>query len=978
MVLIDLCSDVAVEIEAIQKVSGRRTSLLVHDNKTGESLRCPLFFETEVRDLSTSLKNGILHVAIKLNPLIRHTEVESSSSNERQRFPGTDAKLGSKRAFPIEEEEVLPPTPRLLLDAEAAGSEDSSGTVLPEQEVGKTELNPITQGGQKQKRKKKKKKKKKVSQENEIEENGKAEGDKKVDGGTMKGKRMDMQDGNKKDADNGPELGAGNADEQNVLNNEQEESSSSNKRKKKKNKNKKERENREPEQDESINMVDTGVEHNTGTLERDDGEKKTNSLQHTAGSERAVLCEESIHVTSSSSTVSNRPAGKFVIGEQVERRHGILSGFVFHEALAKEASRDKSKQPEDKWLLKPHCSWSLNADNSTENDGPMVNEVDENCRIEDERIGFGMWGVYDGHGGKQVATFASNQLHKYILEAVSESIDDAFTPISDEAKSNDLWNAVYDYQNSFTAADVPHVTGLSKEQHREWYIQREFLYRLPSALRFAFNKCNKEAWKRFRTGGTTATVAIAAGRNLVVANVGDSCAYLDTGSEVLAVASNHRLENSKCERERIEEAGGEVACSTINGKPAGPLRVWPGGLAMGRTIGDVDAGDLAIAEPDIKIIALPIQGCRLFIGSDGLWDAVHPKTAAHHCRELTSTEAAHKLLHLAIKKDKLKDDVTVVVVDFVPSDSVKIPPGLSLPSAETNGCHSATVWHISPRSSDPVPLVETDTITVSAILKESDHAHRLELLQEDFQNEPSAWESHNEEHTGATGGDVSTELLVDLTDVDVPVIEGSLYEELAGLKLNPDDLRRAMEAHTEAPCVGGSETSWHSVGVRSRDRKKNEANAAGGEKEEGGGKTADRRMKQRKHRDTRQFKKAPYRLKAEASLSDFHGSSNAMFQEDDGNRPTASVRKQHDGRGCEGKRWQHKKRPGEVRFPMGKASGTVSKDVHETGDEKRSGVESTNLRTRENDTAVANHSGNSNRPRRRTTKGKPMVSHTTG
>ena len=57
-------------------------------------------------------------------------------------------------------------------------------------------------------------------------------------------------------------------------------------------------------------------------------------------------------------------------------------------------------------------------------------------------------------------------------------------------------------------------------------------------------------------------------------------------------------------------------------------------------------------------MTLPARGGRLLIGSDGLWDAVHPKTAAHHTREMAAAEAAHKLLALAIKADKLKDDVT--------------------------------------------------------------------------------------------------------------------------------------------------------------------------------------------------------------------------------------------------------------------------------------------------------------------------------
>ena len=52
------------------------------------------------------------------------------------------------------------------------------------------------------------------------------------------------------------------------------------------------------------------------------------------------------------------------------------------------------------------------------------------------------------------------------------------------------------------------------------------------------------------------------------------------------VSDTHRLDDNKAERKRCEDAGYEVCRSTVDGKPVGPERVWPGGLAMSRTIGD--------------------------------------------------------------------------------------------------------------------------------------------------------------------------------------------------------------------------------------------------------------------------------------------------------------------------------------------------------------------------------------------------------
>lgn len=143
----------------------------------------------------------------------------------------------------------------------------------------------------------------------------------------------------------------------------------------------------------------------------------------------------------------------------------------------------------------------------------------------------------------------------------------------------------------------------------------------------AFKAVDADAQRRWPDrGGTTATLAVACGWELLVANVGDSCAYLDTGSEVLQVraacgprlamelplwaalglpgrlclglpavqtacadssthpvpapprppvpqvSATHRLEDSKEEVARCKAAGCEIAPSTVDGKPAGPIR----------------------------------------------------------------------------------------------------------------------------------------------------------------------------------------------------------------------------------------------------------------------------------------------------------------------------------------------------------------------------------------------------------------------
>lgn len=51
-----------------------------------------------------------------------------------------------------------------------------------------------------------------------------------------------------------------------------------------------------------------------------------------------------------------------------------------------------------------------------------------------------------------------------------------------------------------------------------------------------------------------------------------------------------------------------------------------------------------LTEPEIRQVTLPPTGARLIIASDGLWDAVQPKTAAHHVRNMAASKAVTELV----------------------------------------------------------------------------------------------------------------------------------------------------------------------------------------------------------------------------------------------------------------------------------------------------------------------------------------------
>jgi len=188
----------------------------------------------------------------------------------------------------------------------------------------------------------------------------------------------------------------------------------------------------------------------------------------------------------------------------------------------------------------------------------------------------------------------------------------------------------------------------------------------------------------------------------VVANTGDCRLLTDngTGSHTYhQVTTDHRPgdpnEHSrlvKCVRQGNAILGREVAVG-------GTLRVYPGGLAVSRSLGDLDASSAIICTPDIFHIPITGDGKthRFVLGSDGLWDVMtndevgkivarvqkttatpvtdgevqedddHANDDGNNMNEekvVDPSEAAEKLMEECLKNGGQFDDVTLLIVDI--------------------------------------------------------------------------------------------------------------------------------------------------------------------------------------------------------------------------------------------------------------------------------------------------------------------------
>ncbi|KAK4476719.1 hypothetical protein RD792_015879 [Penstemon davidsonii] len=179
------------------------------------------------------------------------------------------------------------------------------------------------------------------------------------------------------------------------------------------------------------------------------------------------------------------------------------------------------------------------------------------------------------------------------------------------------------------------------------------------------------------TSGTTVTFVVIDGWTVTVASVGDSRCILDTqGGVVSLLTVDHRLEENVEERERVTASGGEVGRLNVYGGSGvvGPLRCWPGGLCLSRSIGDTDVGEFIVPVPHVKQVKLSNAGGRLIIASDGIWDALSSDAAAQSCRGLPADLAAKLVVKEALRSRGLKDDTTCLVVDIIPYDHPVVLP----------------------------------------------------------------------------------------------------------------------------------------------------------------------------------------------------------------------------------------------------------------------------------------------------------------
>eukprot|EP01088_Endostelium_zonatum_P022081 TRINITY_DN915_c0_g1_i1.p1 TRINITY_DN915_c0_g1~~TRINITY_DN915_c0_g1_i1.p1 ORF type:complete len:267 (-),score=77.11 TRINITY_DN915_c0_g1_i1:150-950(-) len=220
----------------------------------------------------------------------------------------------------------------------------------------------------------------------------------------------------------------------------------------------------------------------------------------------------------------------------------------------------------------------------------------------------GFFGIYDGHGGKTAAIYASENLHN-VLKELLEAQKDA-----------------------------------NPEQLQE-------------ILAKTFAKTDEEMKPTVPSAGCTAVVALLkeigeSERHLVVANVGDARAVLSTAGTAERLTYEHKA-TDEAEADRINKAGGFLVSGRVNGL-----------IAVARALGDHNMKDYIISTPATRSVKLTEENDFLIMACDGIWDVVEDQQAVDLCRaepELSAFDMCKKLYTAAVNGGSM-DNITVAVI----------------------------------------------------------------------------------------------------------------------------------------------------------------------------------------------------------------------------------------------------------------------------------------------------------------------------
>ncbi|CAD8202586.1 unnamed protein product [Paramecium octaurelia] len=218
-----------------------------------------------------------------------------------------------------------------------------------------------------------------------------------------------------------------------------------------------------------------------------------------------------------------------------------------------------------------------------------------------------VFGVFDGHGGREVAQF----VEKHFIDELLKNKNFKDQKFEDALK--------------------------------ETFLKMDELLMTPEGAKELNNYKANDSDDSY--AGCTANVALIHKNTLYVANAGDSRSVLCRNNTNFDMSVDHKPDNQE-EKQRIERAGGFVSDGRVNGN-----------LNLSRALGDLEYKSdsklrpneqLIIAFPDVKKTELGPQDKFILMGCDGVFETLnHQELLKHVNTTLGNSPVTENLLSKA-------------------------------------------------------------------------------------------------------------------------------------------------------------------------------------------------------------------------------------------------------------------------------------------------------------------------------------------
>ncbi|KAF4716354.1 hypothetical protein FOZ63_029843 [Perkinsus olseni] len=300
----------------------------------------------------------------------------------------------------------------------------------------------------------------------------------------------------------------------------------------------------------------------------------------------------------------------------------------------------------------------------------------------------GLFAVFDGHGGKEVALFCARHFPKCISSLedyqrgdVKEAMRKAYLKLDEMMESSDYREELLEL---IRHGDGPSSNDFSEEggESRKGCDHKVPMHDLTQA------------------GCTAAACHVVYNKAITVANAGDSrvvlCRGNKAGTKAVPLTEDHKPDLEE-EAERIHNAGGIVMQGRVNGN-----------LNLTRAIGDLGykqdhmlkpEEQMITANPDVSTIPITDEDQFLILGCDGIWEILDTEGVVDYVQPLVRRARLLRKEGHASDDDAKLSTVTSQLLDAVLSPNVSDSYGL--------GCDNMSCVIVDLRPTDPDSLPDT-------------------------------------------------------------------------------------------------------------------------------------------------------------------------------------------------------------------------------------------------------------------------------